>query len=233
MAQQSHSTSGRALWPWLGLAAIVLGYAATWSIQFAISQSALAAGGETLLESLNTTENELLWRFSSGLGFLAAACLIGFAAGLRGFLERNAHTDSTLPSIIFAAFLVTAGAMVIAWSFRAQVFDGINDYAADPSAHVAINRLSQDTGLTIWAGLLAAVAAVAVGGTRSTLFPSWLGWLSAFVVAVCVLALLAGLPFPTNIPIGVWLVALVVWAMRQEAGVLAAPERRRADERAA
>jgi hypothetical protein len=216
MRQATTPTAAETRWPWLGLAAIVLGYAATWSVQFSISQSELDAGGQTLLDALNTNTNEVLWRLSSGLGYLSVACLIGFAAGLRGFLQMRANGESILPTVIFGSFLVAAGAMVIAWSFRAQVFDGIGSYAADPSAHVAINRLSQDTGLTVWAGLLAATAATAVGGLRATLFPAWLGWLGAFVTVVTVLAVLIGLPFPTNIPIGVWLLALAIWAIRQK-----------------
>jgi hypothetical protein len=214
--QTVSSGATRALWPWLGLAALILGYLATWAVQFAYSTDDLKAGGETLLAALDTDANETLWRVTSGLGYISVACLLAFAAGLRRLLERRASGDSVLPSIIFASFLVAAGAMVIAWSFRAQVFDGIEEYAADPSAHVAVTRLSQDTGLAVWAGLLAATAASAVGGLRRGLLPAWLGWLSAFVTIVTVPALLVGLPFPTNIPIGLWLLALILWAIRTD-----------------
>lgn len=41
-------------WPWLGLAALVLGYFATWSVQFSVPQEALVEGGQVLLSALNT-----------------------------------------------------------------------------------------------------------------------------------------------------------------------------------
>jgi hypothetical protein len=213
----SKQSEGRvsSTWAWFGLLGVVLGYVATWAVQFSVSLDALDVGGTTLLAELTTDGNEVLWRVTSGLGYLSVAMLIVFAIGLRGMLERRSGGDMFLPNVITASFLVTCGAMIIAWSFRAQVFDGITAYAADPSAHVAINRLSQDTGLSTWAGLIAATAAATVGAFRGGLFPKWFGWFSGLITTLMVLLVLVGGAFPANIPAGLWLLVLCGCVLKQ------------------
>jgi hypothetical protein len=39
------------LWPWIGLAGVILGFVATWVVQFIIPEADLNAGGEALLEA--------------------------------------------------------------------------------------------------------------------------------------------------------------------------------------
>jgi hypothetical protein len=203
------------VWPWLGLVAVTLGYFATWAVQFPVSNDALMAGGETLLRELKAGTNETLWRVTSGVGYVSVGCLVWFAAGLRRLLDERAGGASLLPEVVFGSFLVTGGALIVTWAVRAQVFDGIAAYGADPSSHVTINRLSQDTGLASWAGLGSASAALAVAGLGERLVPTWLGWFSA-VMTVCIAALcLAGVAFPANVPAGIWLLVTAVWAIRQ------------------
>jgi hypothetical protein len=210
-------------WPWLGLAAFLLGYVATWAVQFGVPGEALQAGGQTLLDALDTETNATLWRVTSGLGYVGAGCLVWFGAGLRRLLDERAAGAGDragggaglLPAVVFGSFVATGGALVVAFAFRVQVFDGLGAYAADPSAHVAINRLSQDTGLAAWAGLGLAAAAFGVGGLREGVLPAWLGWLSAVVAVLIVLLCLAGLAFPANLPAGLWLLATALWSIRQ------------------
>jgi hypothetical protein len=140
------------LWPWLGLVGFLLGYFVTWSVQFVISNSELEAGGTVLLEALNTPWNNVLWRLIPGLGYISVGCLVWFAPGLHYYLVAHAPQDTVLSTIIFGSFLVTAAGLLLAFSFRAQVFDGLWAYIADPSSHVVMNRLSQDTVLSVWAG---------------------------------------------------------------------------------
>lgn len=203
-------------WPWIGLVGVILGYVATWAVQFSIGDDELQAGGQTLIDALDSGGNETLWRVTSGLGYIGVACLIWFAAGLRNMLLRRSGGEALLPNVIFGSFLVTCGALIVAMSFRAQVFDGIDYYDADPSSHVTLNRLSQDTVLSVWAGLAAATAAAALGGIRGNLFPAWFGWLSAIVTLLVVLLVLAGLAFPANMPIGLWLLALTIWSIGEQ-----------------
>ena len=202
-------------WPWVGVAAAVLLIIATWAVQFQVGEDELDEGGAVLLEDLDSGSNEVIWRVTSGLGYVGVACLIGFAAGLRRYLDLRSGGQSILPLIIFAALLVTAGAMVVAWSFRAQVFDGIDSYAADPSSHVTINRLSQDTGLSAWPGMAAATAAAALSAFRPGLFPRWLGWLSLVATLLIVVMVMVGGAFPANIPAAIWLLAVSIWTVTQ------------------
>jgi hypothetical protein len=163
------------LWPWLGLVGFLLGYFATWSVQFAISNRELEAGGTVLLEALNTPWNNVLWRLTSALGYISVGCLIWFATGLHYYLVAHAPQDTMLSTIIFGSFLVTGTGLLLAFSFRAQVFDGLWAYTADPSSHVVMNRLRQDTVLSVWAGLGAATAATSILGFRQLAFPLLVG----------------------------------------------------------
>jgi hypothetical protein len=110
--------------------------------------------------------------------------------------------------------LVTTAGLLLAFSFRAQVFDGLWAYIADPSSHVVMNRLSQDAVLSVWAGLGAATAATSTLGFCKLALPRWLGWLGAVVTLFIIGLVLAGLPFPANIPTGIWLLTLSIWAIR-------------------
>ena len=74
--------SSERVWPWLGVLAVILGYFATWAVQFSVSNDALMAGGEVLLTELRAGSNETLWRVSSGIGYVGVGCLVWFAAGL-------------------------------------------------------------------------------------------------------------------------------------------------------
>jgi hypothetical protein len=201
------------LWPWIGLAGVILGFVATWVVLFIIPEADLNAGGEALLDSLDKGSNDVIWRVSSGLGYLGVACLIFYAAGLKRWLDSRSTADDILPNVLFASLLVTSGALIVAWALRAQVFDGIGYYDADPSSHVTINRLSQDTGLAAWAGVLAGTVATAIGGIRGSLFPTWLGWLSALAALIIAVLCLGGVAFPANIPAGIWLLALTIWTI--------------------
>ncbi|OAI42171.1 hypothetical protein AYO38_03235 [bacterium SCGC AG-212-C10] len=204
---------GRA-WAWGGAVAVVFGIFATWAVQFSLSMDEYNAGGQVLLDKLGSGNNEALWRVSSGIGYLAVASLVWFAAGFRRMLEERDGGETVLPAVIFGSMLVTAASLAIAMSFRAQVFDGFDAYAADPSAHVTINRLSQDTVLTAWAGLLGAAVAAAIGGIRGALFPRWFGWYSAVLALAMAVLCLAGVAFPANVPAFIWLLGAVVWAIR-------------------
>src|SRR5918992_492823 len=104
-----------------------------------ISNSELEAGGTALLEALNTPWNNVLWRLTSGLGYISVGCLIWFAIGLRYDLLERAPQNTVLCTVIFGSFLVTAAGLLLAFSFRAQVCDGLWAYIADPSSHVVMN----------------------------------------------------------------------------------------------
>lgn len=208
------SPTHSAPWAWLGLAAALLGIVSTWAVQFAYSADDLETGGQTLLNAIESGNNEALYRISSGLGFIAVACLVWFAIGLRRVLEQR-RPGTLMPNIMSASMIATAGALAVAFSFRAQVFDGIDDYGRDPAVHITVNRLQQDTVLAAWAALLGATSAATWGAFREQLLPAWLGWFSAVVTLLIAALVLAGLAFPANIPALLWLLVISLWALRQ------------------
>lgn len=204
---------GRA-WAWIGVAAALLGIVATWAVQFAYSPDDLDAGGQRLLDAIDSGNNETLYRVTSGLGYIAVACLVWFAIGLRRQLEER-RPGALTPNIMSASMIATAGALIVAFSFRAQVFDGMDSYGGDPAVHITINRLQQDTVLSVWAGLGAATAAAAYGAFREQLLPRWLGWVSAIVTVVIAVLVLVGLAFPANVPALLWLLMMGIWSVGQ------------------
>lgn len=205
-----------------GLAGGLLAIVTTWIVQFATPMEVYQAGGPELLETIREGNNEAIWRISSGVGFISVAALIAFAVGLRRHLSERLGAESAVPMVVMASVLVTAGIFAVAMSFRAQVFDGMNGYAADPTAHITVNRLAQDTVLAAWATILAGSASLAVAGFRSRAIPRWLTGFSAVVTALIVVLVLAGVPFPANVPASLWLVAVASWALASRSGAPAA-----------
>ncbi len=206
-------TSSRT-WAWLGLASFVLGVTVTWVIQFLISQNSLEAGGQVLFEDLDTTSNEILYRVSSGVGYLMLPALIAFGYGYRRFLAARIGGESDLPNIALGSILITAAGFAIAMAFRAQVFDGIAYYNSGVENHVTLQRLAQDTVLASWAAMLGASVVTAIASFRFNAVPRGIGWfsvvMSLFIAALC----LGGVAFPANIPALLWLGVVSTWAIR-------------------
>ncbi len=212
-AAASERTSSRT-WAWLGLTSFVLGFFVTWVIQFLVPDASLQAGGETLLGDLDTTRNEIIYRVSSGLGYIMVGTLIAFGYGFRRFLTARTDGSSDIPNIILGSILVTAAGFAIAMALRAQVFDGISYYQAGIENHVTMQRLSQDTVLASWAAMLGATTATGIAGVRMSIVPKGIGWFSV-VMSVLIAALcLVGGAFPANIPALLWLGVVSVWAIR-------------------
>ena len=202
------------VWAWMGLTAFIVGVFVTWSVQFVYSMDDLNAGGQQLYDALDTTENQVLFRVTSGLGYLVVGALIAFGVGFKRFLERRSEGKSDIPNVIFGSILVTAAALGLAMSFRAQVFDGFTAYQDSTASHITINRLQQDGVLAAWATMLAATVATAVGGLRGTLFPKGIAWFSAVMSAFIVVFCMVGGAFPANIPALLWLGVVSAWAIR-------------------
>ena len=210
-------------WPWLGLAASSWATSPPGRSSSASRARPSRPGGQTLLDALDTEANATLWRVSSGLGYLGAGCLVWFGAGLRRLLEERAAGPGARAGA-GAGAAARRGLRVVRGHGRGAgrrlrlPGPGLRRPGRRrrrPSAHVAINRLSQDPGLAAWAGLGLAAAASAVGGLREGLLPAWLGWLSAVVAVLIVLLCLAGLAFPANLPAGLWLLVTALWSIRR------------------
>jgi hypothetical protein len=206
-------TSSRT-WAWLGLATFVVGLTVTWVIQFLVPNASLEAGGEVLISDLDTTRNEIIYRVSSGVGYLMVPALIAFGYGYRRFLAARINGESDIPNIALGSILITAAGFAIAMAFRAQVFDGISYYQGGIENHVTLQRLSQDTVLASWAAMLGATTATSIAGLRMGIVPRGIGWFSV-VMSVLIAALcLVGGAFPANIPALLWLGVVSTWAIR-------------------
>jgi hypothetical protein len=205
-------TSSRT-WAWLGLTSFVLGVLVTWVIQFLIPQGSLEAGGGTLLNDLDTTRNEVIYRVSSGIGYITVATLIAFGYGFRRFLAGRME-NSEIPNIVLGSILVTAAGLAIAMAFRAQVFDGITYYQGGVENHVALQRLTQDTVLASWAAMMGATWSLTFAGLRRMGVPKGIGWFSLVMSVLITLLCLVGGAFPANIPALLWLGVVSVWALR-------------------
>lgn len=201
-------------WAWLGLASFVLGVTVTWVIQFLIAEDSMKLGGLTLYTDLDTTTNEVIYRISSGVGYLMVASLIAFGYGFRRFLAARSNGESDIPNIILGAILVTAAGFAIAMAFRAQVFDGISYYESGVENHVTMQRLAQDTVLASWAAMLGATVATAVAGLRTSMVPRGIGWFSVVMSVLIAVMCLGGVAFPANIPALLWLGVVSIWAIR-------------------
>lgn len=209
------ATGGSTAWAWTGILTFIVGFFVTWSVQFAISEDILTASGQPFLDKLDEDGIQALWRVTSGLGYLTVAGLTFFGVGLWKHLQTKTAGQSILPTVILGSFLVTAASLAIAMSFRAQVMDGLAYYDADPSTHVMMNRLQQDSVLTAWAAMIAGATAVTIGGLRGTLFPKGLGWFSLVVVVLMSALCLGGVAFPANIPALLWVLVMAIWSVRQ------------------
>jgi hypothetical protein len=210
----SMTASRIAPWPYLGFLAMVLGYAATWTVVFLLSDDELKAGGPELLEALDTSTNEILYRATSGMGMIAAALLVIFAVNWRRVLDAQSGGESVVPRIIELALLATAVALTMGMIFRAMVFDTLIEYYGG-SAVGAFVSLGVDVPLAAWGVLGLAAAAAAYGTFREGLFPTWFGWISVIVVVLDVLLALGGTPFPMNFPGGAWLLLASAVAVGQ------------------
>lgn len=201
-------------WAWLGLAAFVLGLSVTWVIQFLIPQGSLEAGGQVLINDLDTTTNQVIYRVSSGVGYLMLPALIAFGYGYRRFLAARIGGESDIPNIALGSILITAAGFAIAMALRAQVFDGITYYQGGVENHVTLQRLAQDTVLASWAAMIGAPVVTAIAGFRFNAVPKGIAWFSV-VMSVLIAALcLVGGAFPANIPALLWLGVVSTWAIR-------------------
>ena len=188
MSRESQHTS-RAWWPLFGLAAVALGHTATWMAQFALSPDELRVGGQVMFDAYNDDGTELLFRLSAGMGMLGIAALVVFGAGFRRMLEQRVPRESLLPAVAGNALIATAGALLVAFVFRAMVFDTIAEYGVD--AQVTTYSLSQNVPLAAWVGVGVAevVTAIAAFSLRRELSSSASfeaftnSWASAFMWA--------------------------------------------------
>jgi len=202
----------RAWWPLFGILAVVPGHTATWMVQFVLSMDQSEAGGQVMFDAYNTDGTQLLFRASVGMGMLGVAALVVFGAGFGRMLEARLPEESILPAVAGNAIIATAGALLVAFVFRAMVFDTISEYGVD--TQVTTYSLSQNVPLAAWVGVAVAEAVAAIAALRYAAFGKGFGWFSAVLAGLTLAVTLTGTPFPGNVATGVWLLGASVVAMR-------------------
>jgi len=205
----------RAWWPLFGILAVVLGHTATWMVQFVLSMDQSEAGGQVMFDAYNTDGTQLLFRASVGMGMLGVAALVVFGAGFGRMLEARLPEESILPAVAGNAIIATAGALLVAFVFRAMVFDTISEYGVD--TQVTTYSLSQNVPLAAWVGVAVAEAVAVIAAFRYGAFGRGFGWFSAVLAGLTLAVTLTGTPFPGNVATGIWLVGASVVAMRASA----------------
>lgn len=192
-------------WAWFGIAAMVLGYFATWFVVFLVSEADAKAGGATLIEALEDGNNQLFFRITTGLGLAAAAFLAVYGAGVRRALQRVAPEDSLVPNVAFAGFAAAAVLLAAGFILRGVLFDSSGYYGDDP--RVAFYVLGTDVPLAAWGMLAIASGASAYAAFALKVLPKWFGIFSGVVTVLISLIWLTGTPPPGNIPAAPWLIA--------------------------
>lgn len=197
-------------WAWSGIAAFVIGVAFTWAPAFFGVSDGEAKNPDTLFQALDSGTDRWIGQVSSGLGFIAVASLVVFAAGYSRLL-RERMPESLAAPVAYTALTATAGALVIAAVFRAMLFDSWDYY--DNSAHAVFYSLSWDVSLAGWTLLFVPALASAVGAFRGAL-PRWFGWLSIVMAALAILLMMFGLAFPAHVPGLLWLLSASIVSLR-------------------
>lgn len=194
-------------WVWFGLAAMLIGYLATWLVVFLIDENDAKVGGEVLINAIESEPNQLLFRLSSGAGLVAASLLFVYGAGVRRALSDRTAEGSLLPAITYGSFVAAAGLLAIGFIIRGIVFDSTGWYGEDP--RIAFYVMGMDIPLAAWSLLGVAAAACAYAAFRLNVLPTWFGIVSIIAVVLVAATWMTGTLPPGNFPAGIWLIASV------------------------
>jgi hypothetical protein len=119
---------------------------------------------------------------ASALLALSSVPLVFFAASLRERLRAAQPGRSVLPAVAFGAGVVAASGFLAG----ATIHFALADYADDilPAAAQALNALDGDFFLPFTTGLATLLLATSVVAIRTSVLPSWLGWVGIVLFVV-------------------------------------------------
>jgi hypothetical protein len=120
---------------------------------------------------------------------LSALLLLVFAAGLRRRLKAQAPVGSLLPDVAVGGLMLTSVAALLGAGFTTEIVFGVTDdeIALDPE-FAAIVAHWVGTIPWLWVGAGAAGVAVAAAALRHAAAPRWIGWVSAVLGGLTLLA---------------------------------------------
>ena len=180
-------TSGRwALW---GTAAGVLGLVTNVFLSRTIDYTKTPEG---IVDGLSRSR----YQVGAITGYLAAACLVLFAAGLWRWADGQASTSLALRAAPFG-LVASAGAMIAGYGVKGQLAEylpgGSNPDNFDSGGLYTFFLMDDLAGYFAWWGVTVAAGCLAWLALRDGLLPRWLGIVSAlFAAAPLVYLLVSG-----------------------------------------
>ena len=187
LAQDVEVRRGTGTWALWGTAAGVLGVITNIVLSTSVDDY---KNQDTVIDGLSRS------RYHAGAitGYLAAAALLLFAAGLWRWADRQASVSLALRAAPLA-LVASAGAMVAGYGVKGQLAEylpgGLNadNYASDQL--FVFFMLDDLAGYFAWSGVTIAAGCLAWLALRERLLPRWLGVVAALFTAAPLAYLLA------------------------------------------
>lgn len=205
-------------WAWWGVGAGVLGIVANMVTDPILSLTdAQKRQGPAVLAYVH----RLNFHVGAVAGFLAVACVLGFAAGWRQWSEHDGPPVSAA-RLVALALTASAGAMIIGYGIKGPLAvylpGGIDANTYPRQGLYSLLMLNDSAPYFAWWGVVVAAAGVAWLAFRERLVVRWVGAVSVLaVVAAFVWLAATGLTDFAGIVGPVWLILASVGLLRRRA----------------
>ena len=195
----SDVAAGRPTWAWAGLATVGLFAAGALAPFPAVSEDAQDDPAR-LVRALEGHEVSIFVR--NGISWLGVAALLVFVVGLFRHLAAHHPSGALTPDVALAGGLVTGAGLFVGYGMLASIGGAV--YDDRPATTVAaVYSVGDGLAYSMWTGIGAVGAAVALAGIRRRGAARWMGYVSAGFTVL--FALLAFFPFLSWIPALIWL----------------------------
>jgi hypothetical protein len=180
------STSRRATWALWGTAAGALGAVTNLGLSFQHGDGLI---GVDVVDRMSRG----IFHAAAVTGYLAAAALLLFAAGLWRWADRQATSTLALRAAPMA-LVAAAGSLFVGYGVKGQLAEylpgGMNPDNYPPEGLYVFMVTDDLAGFYSWSALTVALACLAWLSLRERLLPRWVGVVAAVVVVPPVLFLL-------------------------------------------
>lgn len=203
--QQARPAGGRARWPLLGVAAGVLGIAAT----LVSDVHPLVEQGQGYTSEYLDDVPRMMAHISIVTGFAAVALLLVLAAAWRRRVEPRLP-GSTAAHVVPHALTASAGALTLGYAWKGSLAlylpGGVEAGGFDAAGLYTMFVLNDFGSFIGWLGVVVAAGAIAWMGLRERTVSRWIGAISLLPVVVVAGAVCAtGLPGFQGVIGPVWL----------------------------
>lgn len=198
--------TARAVWPWVGVAAGVAGFAGTLLGDIHVPTD----GGDAPMTMAAVSEiDQRAAHLSIVTGFIAVTLLLVLAAMWRGTIEPRLP-GSTAASVVTQGLTAAAGALMLGYGWKGATAiyhaDGM-DHGTYDEMGLYIYYILNDFGSYIgWFGVTVAAGAIAWISLRERALPLWIGvWSCVPVLAVIGFTGGTGLPGFPGVVSQIWM----------------------------